>query len=367
MKYIRKISLYTLLLCTVMSVASCDVHHWPYEEIKSLSHTLTLTFETDAFDHYQTVTVAQSEKSRAVCEIASHNLRYIIRAYKHDPKNTAPGILSSNVMDYHESVATFEGGLPNFSIPLNLESGEYDIVAWCEYLPQDFNTDFYHNTADFYELAYNNIENSGYKHQGNNYYREAWRGNVRIVVDEIGQVTVDGIDSPDVENVIVKMERPMARFHFVATDLEQFKSIYGRSEKNETKSEMPLLEQIVDAYAFKIRYTGYMPSHMNILSDKTVNSAVGIAFECSPEMIDEEKAHLGFDYVFVGKTDTSVQVALDVYRKSDGKLITSTGSINAPLRRGHYTVITGQLLTGKVGAGVGIDPKFDGDYIIDIF
>lgn len=81
MKLIYNTLLFILYVSTLMSLTSCDVHHWPHDGRSDLDHTLTLTFETDAFDHYQTVTLSPSEKSRASDELPYHNLRYIIRYY----------------------------------------------------------------------------------------------------------------------------------------------------------------------------------------------------------------------------------------------------------------------------------------------
>lgn len=360
-----------LTYCMITGVAimftSCDVHEFPKENVPVIDRTLTLTFEADEFDHLTTVETGNDGRGRAVND--GTMTRHIVRAYRYEPTgNYGSRVSSRSIIDYYEGTEDHNGDHPDVTLPLELEPGEYDIMAWSEHVPSYGYTgdDYFHNTRDFYELTLNGIENEGYIHHGNDHMRAAWRGLTHITIARNGKVYTDDPDT-DIENVIVEMNRPMARFHFITTDLQEFNSrVMSKGEPAAAPGLGAPQAPRPDDYRVVVKYTGYMPSAYNLLSDKPIDSTPGISFNGEISPIDENTAQLAYDYVLVNGSSTSVQVALELYRHSDSALLSSTGVIDVPLKRGHYTVIKGPLLTTTAGTGLGISPDFNGDYNIEI-
>lgn len=338
----------------IMALSSC-VHEWPDpvppvdepDVPEPVECSLRLVFDSDEFEHLTTVELSQDESSKASRSDASsiHLMRHIVRLYPYDSSkgDTYP---SRNATDYHETTTLHDPSYPDYSVPLKLKPGEYDIVVWSEHAPSAFTSDYYYDTSDFFEISVLN-------HSGNNHYRTAWRGLSHIFVNEDGEVTATAPGDEPLEELIVNMTRPMARYRFVTTDLERFLST----------SRSTTLED----YDVVIRYTGYMPSSYNLFTDKPVDSTKGITYHGESTIIDSSTASLGYDYVMVNGSNTSVQVALDLYRRSDGTKLSSSGVIDVPLKRGHYTVIRGPLLTTMAGASMGISPDFFDEFNIEIF
>ena len=163
------------------------------------------------------------------------------------------------------------------------------------------------------------------------------------------------------------MKRPLARFRFVTTDVGEFLS---RREGMGLSGPLPVRPEGVTAalgdYRIVVRYTGYMPSVYNAVTDKPIDSSVGRWFDGVVKGIDTSTAELAFDHVFVNGSQTSVQVALDVYSRHDNTKIASTVPIEVPVVRGKLTEIRGPFLTSEAAGGVGIHPGFDGDFNIEI-
>lgn len=360
---------YSMITGVVIMFTSCDVHEFPHENVPTpvIDHTLTLTFEADEFDHLTTVEIGNDGRGRAGND--GMMTRHIVRAYRHEPTGASGSrVTSRSAIDYYEGTENHDSDHPDVTLPLELEPGEYDILAWSEHVPSYgyAGGDYFYNTRDFYELTLNGIESEGYIHHGNDHMRAAWRGLTHITIDRDGKVHTDD-PSADIENVIIAMNRPMARFHFITTDLQEFNSrVTGKGEPVTTSGlGMPQAPR-PDDYRVVVKYTGYMPSAYNLLSDKPIDSTTGISFNGEITPIDESTAQLAYDYVLVNGSSTSVQVALELYRHSDGTLVSSTGVIDVPLKRGCYTVIKGPLLTTTAGTGIGINPSFNGDYNIEI-
>lgn len=228
--------------------------------------------------------------------------------------------------------------------------------------------DLYYTTDDFIEVRLPGAGESGYVHNGNNAYREAWRGSTDIIVADDGSLIRTAESDSELNVATVYMERPLARYHFVTTDLKQFLESEAKraGETGGTPSLAPDKLPSLDNYRIIVRYTGYMNCSLNVISDKPVDSATGVFYDGKVKMIDDDRAEIAFDHLFVNHAQTSVQVALDLYRRSDGTLLSSTGVVNVPLKRGHYTLIQRPLLTTMAGAGTGINPDFFDDFNIEI-
>lgn len=368
MKHVtRHITLAATGFILAMMSTGCDVHEFPVE-IKTDpppdEHTLTLVFDDSDFDYYTTVNINGDRSTRSHEATSSHYMRYIVRAYRLETDRKTSRVSSRSVIDYHEGTAADYGAHTDYTIPLVLDEGEYDILAWAEHVPAGTAADYYYDTTDFYELALSGVTQPDYSHRGNNAYREAWRGYTRIKVTADGRV-VTGDSREDVTDVKVEMDRPLARFHFVTTDLEEFTSrvmALAGTGPVAAPTQTPDLKD----YRIVMHYPQYMPSAYNLLTDKPIDSRKGVSFEGVVRAVDNNEAELSFDYVFVNGTSSSVQVALELYRRDNGQLLSSTGTIDVPVTRGHYTVVKGPLLTTSAGAGIGINTDYTGEFNIEI-
>lgn len=202
-------------------------------------------------------------------------------------------------------------------------------------------------------------------HEGNNDYRDAFRGirDIRITT---------GIMDKEPESVEIDMERPMAKFEFVTTDLEEFidkevkaamAGITPTPEAEPVPEDGP--SKVIDMNDYKVAfyYVGYMPNTFNMFTDKPSDSVMGVNFDGRISRLGNGEASMGFDYVFVNGKEASVTVRVGIYDKN-GKELSMSKPVNVPLLRNKHTVIKGRFMMQEASGGVGIDPSFSGDYNI---
>lgn len=388
----------TYLLGLLLSIVAvgCDVHEFPVPEPEPKPEPeykecmLKLVLEDDAYDLHHNLNIGQDNgRSRATEADGSHDLRYIVRAYRYE-NSFAKGsrVPSRTIIDYYTGTIADDASHPDLDLKLILEPGEYDIVAWADHVKAGTNCDHYHATDDFMEIRLLGAGEAGYRHFGSETHRVAWRGYLHVLVDEHGQVSL--YDDPDnvLENLTMDMERPMARYHFITNDLSKFienemsrQGIQaqapgaGAPEAGAPGADAPGADapghgapQVPNLADYKVivRYTGYMPCAYNLFTDKPMDSATGVYYEGEIKPIDANTAELSFDHVLVNHSETSVQVSLELYRLSDNQKLSSTDVIDVPLKRGHYTTVTGPMLTTTAGTQMGIVPDFDGEFNIRI-
>lgn len=366
----RYFTMATACLASLIIYAGCDVHEFPDavpvppEPPVVEKREIHLTLDTDEMDYNRTIYVGEEARSRAI-EDTPHDIRYIVRIYTADESRRAG---SRSVIEYHQETVPDDGAHTELRIPLNLKAGQYDIVAWGDHVPSGTKNDFYYDTGDFYEVTLAGSAGDGYVHHANNPYRMVWRGKTSIIIDEEGAVYLADDPGREVTEVAMTMKAPLARYHFITTDLEEFVSRHVGMEKSIGLA--PGLgapnAPVLNDYRVVVRYTGYMPSAYNAYTDKPVDSRLGVSYEGRISSIDGESAELGYDHVLVNGNATSVQVALDLYRKSDNRLLSSSGVIDVPLIRGRYTLVKGAFLTTSSGSSMGLNPGFNGEYNIEI-
>jgi hypothetical protein len=221
-------------------------------------------------------------------------------------------------------------------------------------LIQTSSDNHFHNTDNFAEIRLQG------DHKGNNDYRDAFRGsnNISLVAD-IMEHLPDTLD--------IAMQRPLAKFEFVTTDLKEFidKEYQYLLKEVETRGELLPTRVNTDDYKVVLYYSGYMPFAYNMNADKPVDSKLGVSFESKIDVLNENEASLGFDYVFVNGKTSSVTVQIGLYDKEDSQLALSV-PINVPLQRNHHTVVKGSFLMEETSGGITINPDFDGNHNIVI-
>ena len=321
------------LLCG-LSVLSCDVHEFPDPTPKEMEFALTLNYDTE-MPLYKIVEHEEITRGNAVGE--EYSVRYIVKVYDANVK----GVEARNEQ-YHFDFVKDDTSELDTTLILSILPGNYYFVVWTDYVKRNDATDLYYNTQKFTEIALNSDS-----HIGGSDLRDAFRGSV---VSEV---------SKNVAEAFVEMRRPMAKFNFVSTDVEDF-----IVKVASTKTGDPSISSVdVDLAEYKavFHYYGFMPYSYNIFTDKPADSVTGVSFETTLNRINSCEAELGFDYVFVNGSESNVVISVDIY-DSQNHLISSYKPIEVPLVRSKLTTVKARFLTSEAERGVLISPDYDGEY-----
>ena len=238
-------------------------------------------------------------------------------------------------------------------VTLDVLPGNYNFMVWSD-LVQTSGDSHFHNADNFAEITLQG------DHKGNTDHRDAFRGTNSIsLVADIMEHTPDILD--------ITMQRPLAKYEFLTTDLKEFidKEYKYLQKEAATRGENPPTRVNTDDYKVVFYYSGYMPNAYNINTDKPVDSKMGVLFESKIDILNENEASLGFDYVLVNGKQSAVTVQIGLYDKEDRQLALST-PINVPLQRNHHTLIKGSFLIDETSGGITINPDFDGEHNIVI-
>lgn len=342
-----RFALFGLLI--LAGISSCDVHEFPSVEEKT-SVTLEFRFDT-VLPLHQTITLPSSKAASSSAE--DYDLRYTINIYRADEQGNFGREACTMIVETKDDVTALE-----HSVTLEMESGVYRFIAWTDYVDAGSQDHKFYNTDRFEEITL-----YGEEHYGNCLFRDAFRGSadLEIATGENRQLTVD-------------MERPLARYSFIATDLEEFitkatqaLALRAASGTQSQDGDGTTPTQAIDLGDYRVifRYTGYMPSSFNLFTDKPADVLTGVEFEGSIKQLNDKEAELGFDYVFVNGTESSVQVAVAICDQA-GNLLSQTEEISVPVVRSKHTTVKGEFLTTEASGSVGISPGFDGEWNVEI-
>ncbi len=357
MKHKRIIKYLLLLLCSAFAIAGCDVHEFP--DIPE-----NRTFQVNVNYHLEFTNFTEWEhlyNDDNVYEVGLGNkyqnihdqgiVRYTIRAY---PKSEKQRTMQDYVKEFVFTRDISDGYDCDFT--LDLAPGNYTIMVWSDFIRYDGDSYFY-NADSFSEITLQG------KHQGNTDYRDAFRGVADVVLP------ADIIDHRDII-LDVHMQRPLAKYEFVTTDLTEFISkeqtraeerSWAQGETRSVDNTAPDTRVNIEDYKAVFYYVGFMPNVYSMFTDKPVDSATGVLFESKLNSLSETEASVGFDYVFVNGTESAVTVQIGIY-DNEGTQLSMTEPINVPLQRSHHTIMRGMFMMSKASGGVSLNPDFDGDY-----
>ena len=369
---------------------SCDVHEWPGAGERRL-YRLRLEFDT------LMTRVEAPYQSKSAGERATHQVRHVVRVFPVGADGTVSRVPSL------ERVETGPWtGKPDREIELELPSGRHKILVWSDIVPVGTTGDHHHATGDFTAITLRE------PHAGNTLTRDAFRG-----IEEV-EVTPTMKEGQPVE-VVVSMERPLARFEFITTDLREFvdkevesakakaeaKALAGARAKAKTRSqageenpavladttgsgkssetvgagENQVLEDEskiskIDISDYKVVfvYSGFMPHVFDLFRDKPVGSRNPgtVSFASTITRLNDGEASIGFDHVLVNGHESSGQIASQLYDR-EGNLLSTSGSITVPVKRGQHTVMKGKFLTREASGGVSIDPGFVDEFNVRVY
>ena len=366
-----------LAACALLCITSCAVHEWP--EPSPADVIVNLDFDTQ-LPQYK---VLNEEGTRASHDGRDYDIRYAIAAYRllqdgsYAEEPFLLKVFSKDEID--ELDATFR-----FSI----DEGSYRFYVWTDFVLAGTQSDYFYNTTNFRRISLQGT------HEGNNDFRDAFSGSADLKVIRRGSK-----ETPS--TVTVQMRRPLAKFEFITTDLQEFitKTIEAMIRKEEaeaaakageTKSEggdnpeditpiesdtktdgdtktgdtkTPVVD--LEKYTVVFFYSGYMPNAYNMMEGKPCDSATGVKFSSAISTIDNHDARLGFDYVFVNGEESSVMVTVALYDE-EGTQLSISRQIEVPIKRSMLTTVRGSFLMQNTGGGVTIDPGFEDEFNIYI-
>ncbi len=365
-KTLRYISLCVMLL---LAFAGCDVHEFPEERYDRVPFLLHLDFNTDMPLHKEVVYTRSGEtETKGTAE--HHDVRYIVNAYRTDNTRGENRVADTTFVFTKSDISDL-----NYTAHLQLPEGTYDFKVWADYVDVGSYEDKYYDTQDFAEIILADREN----HSGSNDYRDAFRGCATATVTNPAYYTGSVVGTID-NQATAEMKRPMGKFKFVSTDVEVFLSRVAQMMKergmllsvdaeSDTKAAYEQLLQSIDLGEFYVvfRYNAFMPCSFNMFTDKPADSWTGMSFISRMYTENEMEMTLGYDYIFVNGTETTLAISVEVYNR-DGELMSSTNPINVPIVRSKMTVVKGEFLTSKATGGITINPGYDGDdYNIEIY
>lgn len=244
---------------------------------------------------------------------------------------------------YTPTPATDGSGAFLLDLPLN--TNVYDLRLWTDYAPASspqedtyYNTDHLKTITLMTEPAY--TANTDAKDA-------AYACNTDIDLSA-GDRTVD-----------VQLQRPLAKYRLIATDVEAYRKL---AEIDATK--YPPLDELT----VTVQYENYFPASFNAVTGKPNDSYTGIAYTgclTDAEGFDTATAlQAGSDWVLTNGTESFVSATVKITDRT-GNTVTATGSIRIPYRRGQLTTVKGNFLSGShAGGGVEIDTEWEDDIII---
>lgn len=342
------LTLLIVLTTTLASLVSCDVHEFP----SIPTHTdavLHLHFDTDLPQTDYVVSRGNSTRIDFTPVRSEGLMRCVVRFYpKTSETSSNAGYLYKEYVTTHDVAYGYD-----FDMQIDVPVGDYTVMAWADFADESDKNSLFYETDDF-----EGITLSG-SYCGSTDYRDAFRGTTSVNIAATEDV------QPAVE-ALLEMERPLAKFEFVANDLRAFleqqskavKSAVKQKTKDATSKSISL-----DEFQLVFSYNGYMPCTYNMVTDKPVDAKTGVTFRGKLSQLSEDEASLGFDYVFVNHQATEVTVQLGIY-DYDGNLISVSDPVNVPLQRSRHTIVRGAFLTQKSTGGVSINTAYDGDYTI---
>lgn len=361
-----------LAACALLCITSCAVHEWP--EPSPADVIVNLDFDTQ-LPQYK---VLNEEGTRASHDGRDYDIRYTIAAYRLLQDGSyaeEPFLLKVFSKDEIEKL--------NATFRFSIDEGSYRFYVWTDFVLAGTQSDYFYNTTNFRRISLQGT------HEGNNDFRDAFSGSADLKVIRRGSK-----ETPS--TVTVQMRRPLAKFEFITTDLQEFitKTIEAMIRKEEaeaaakagetkseggdnpeditpiesdTKTDGDTKTPVVDLekYTVVFFYSGYMPNAYNMMEGKPCDSATGVKFSSAISAIDNHDARLGFDYVFVNGEESSVMVTVALYDE-EGTQLSISRQIEVPIKRSMLTTVRGSFLMQNTGGGVAIDPGFEDEFNIYI-
>lgn len=242
-------------------------------------------------------------------------------------------------------------GETTVSLPLTmkLHARKYQLVVWADYVKR--------TGEDTYQTFYN-AENMASilratSYTGNSLYYDAFHGNTSLDLTayrDQWNVTVP---------IDIKMNRPMASYNLIATDVAKFLKKVANKEITGKK------------FTMTVKYNYYLPTGFDALSGRLKNSLQYVEYYKTVDLTtlqkeeNKEEFNIGFDYLFINNDKaSSIPVTIEITNESK-TVVARYQNLKIPYERNKGTNIRGYFLTAS--PGISFDPDFnDDDIIIDV-
>lgn len=368
---ILKMNKFKLLpaILALLSLASCNVHEWPHPVEEYYPFTLYLEFEDD-ITLYKEVYFSRGTEEDSRADEDNYDIRYLINIYKVRDENDGNRDVYKSFTFSQPYTANH-----NYQVSISLPEGNYRFRVWSDHVRSGSQNDCFYSTSDWTSI--NIDENEG--HPGNNEMRDAFKGTTYATVFDPEIYFIRNGKNPDNKST-VEMLRPMGRYEFVSTDMDDFLENALTKVDEETinriyqarSADLPSSESYwngltrdevadvmgLDKYTIEFSYNAFMPSSYNLYTDKPSDSSTGIKYQ-SKMQIGNDGMKMGFDYV-ITNDQTTMNLNMNIYNEK-GQLVSSTSGVEVPVVRSKNTVVKGTFLTVSSGGGVTINPDFEGD------
>ena len=342
------------LLITLLLLAGCDrtIHEYPRE----VDIELAVRCSVDLAEPEYLISVECNSEDGA---------SYVVRTESAEPfstRFTEPVCLRfvvdlysvcgarSQFVERRVLFADAEEPNPQVVARFDVEADRYRVLVWCDYVRNDVREAWYYVTDDLRSVLYADV----------------------AVVDNNDKDAFSGVVDVDLSRwcclmccneavVDIDLMRPMGRLKCVATDVEEY-----------LKNSSAALEDITAV----VTYTQYVSAGYNVESQRPNYFVPTRRFVSRARVDSEGEFELFYDYLFVNGKETNVMLNFALYSgevtvgescEVVGNEISSWSGIVVPLQRNRETLIEGRLLTTSYGTGgVGIDPGFENEYVIEI-
>ena len=366
------------VLAAVLSLGGCMVHEWPDESIPALLE-VEMVFDTEFLPLRD---VEYTKKTKADPE--DYNIRYQIRAYRALKNGGYDNVPQAEYVFVKSDVSS-----PDHTVVLDIPEGNYMLRVWADYVDDGKLDDKYYLTDDFRSILV------AEPYEGDTDFRDAFEGSSEVSVVRVGS-------NAEKAHVKVDMQRPLAKFQFVANDfydlvtkaMEKYLNskdyaAYLQTRRSSQPTPGPaeadwhfdvtstdyLPDDDTKApwdptkapgfnpedYKIVFYYNSYLPTEYNLLTGKPTDAKMGMQFSSTLLPLNEDEALIGFDYVIVNGVESSVTLQVALYAP-DGEMISLSNPVVVPVVRGKVTTVRGKFLTLATGGGIGIDPGFDGEF-----
>lgn len=365
------------LLSAVFALGGCMVHEWPDESIPAVLE-VEMVFDTE-FQPLRDVEYAKKTKANP----EDYNIRYQIRAYRALKNGGYDVVPQVEFLFVKSDVNTLD-----HNVTLEIPEGNYMLRVWADYVDAGKVDDKYYLTEDFSSITV------AEPYEGDTDFRDAFEGSSEVSVVRVGA-------NAEKTHVKVDMQRPLAKFQFLATDfydlvtkaMEKYMSSkeyadYLQTRRTQQMSgttdaecqfEVTSTDNLPDDgtkapwdptkapgfnpedYKIVFYYNSYLPTEYNLITGKPTDAKMGMMFSSSLQPLNEDEALIGFDYVIVNGVESSVTLQVALYAP-DGELMSLSNPVVVPVVRGKVTTVRGKFLTLATGGGIGIYPGFDGEF-----
>lgn len=242
---------------------------------------------------------------------------------------------------------------PQDTLHFYVDDGVYKVLAWADYVMEG-NTDDWHFDTKALHSVRENVEHKPEINHQKNSAAGVTGFSVDFSQSEQGYPMLAGETRNVQESCVVPvdMKRTTGRFRLYSTDVQEFLKSGYRLED--------LWIQVIYKQYVSVGYNVDLQEPNEFVPTRTMETRPGRVAEDGTLM-------LCYDYVLTSNNkEDHVLIDVVAYDASTRKVINYYQDIDIPLFRNQETVLYGPFLTRKVGSGVGINDRFEGEHIVEI-